>query len=126
MIRFFAVVAVSIFAASSVHADVCTDSLRRMHHAQDAEREWFAGAVEMQLGKGVTDFDFNFFVQCRQMMPVAQKRLKLIETIVVHNNAVNIACNDDGAPDIGGYTPFEMQRILKEYIAVCGDGHGEN
>lgn len=94
-----------------------------MHSELDEERQWFAGAVEAQLGKGVTDFDFDYFVQCREMTPVARKRLRYVEEIIASHERMLKACNDsdDGEPHVGGYAATEMRSILKEYIAVCGD-----
>jgi hypothetical protein len=120
-----AAVALSVIPASAN----CEDTLGEQHYAVQGESEWFSQAVEDALGSGTSDFDFDNFVQCRKMLPVARRRLELVEGILAADAKVADDCvdmtEDDLHSSIGGTKAPEMRSILKEYIAVCKSGEGE-
>lgn len=120
MIRMAVAAAVSLMITTA-WADDCTDAIARVHDAQDQERHWFAAEVKTVLGADATDFDFNYFVECQKMLPIARKRLTLVEGIIAKNDrAARVCKSDDGSTKFGGYPATEMRAILKEYIAICG------
>jgi hypothetical protein len=103
--------------------DECADASIEQMEISINEGLWFPKAVSEALGPGNTTFDFDYFEQCRAMVPVARKRLEYVTKIIEADEAAARACGEElGRPsEIEGRSPTEMRAILKEYIAVCGD-----
>jgi hypothetical protein len=122
----YVLIAAMLFCALPAHAD-CMQAKQRVAEAVGAHDRWTVLAIEDATDGESTDFDFNYFVQCQKMVPVAKTRLGYVEEILALNEEAHRICEteDDGELTVGGDPARSTRAILKEYIAVCEAGEGD-
>jgi hypothetical protein len=123
----FVLAALAAFALVVPAQADCIQAKQRVAEAVDTHDQWTILAIEEATDGKETDFDFNYFVRCQTMVPVAKERLRYVEEILELNEEAHRICEteDTGELIVGGYPAMSTRAMLKEYVAVCAAGEGD-